>query len=147
MGWRLTDMRWCRAGKRNRPQHNIEVMRTLIFIAVVVFAGTAGDIAVSHAMKRFGDIETLRPAAIGRVLVRAFQVGWLWIGIALMAVSFFSLLALLSWADVSVVVPATALSYVAAAFGAKYLLHEHVAPLRWAGVLLVCAGVALVSVS
>jgi drug/metabolite transporter (DMT)-like permease len=64
-----------------------------------------------------------------------------------MALSFFALLAVLSWADVSIVVPATALSYVAAAFGAKYLLHEDIAPLRWAGVLLVCVGVALVSVS
>jgi drug/metabolite transporter (DMT)-like permease len=122
-------------------------MRTLIFIAIIVLGGTAGDLSVSHAMKRIGEIETLRPAAIARVLIRAFQVGWIWIGISLMALSFFSLLALLSWADVSVVVPATALSYVAAAFGAKYLLHEEVAPLRWAGVLLVCAGVALVSVS
>jgi drug/metabolite transporter (DMT)-like permease len=122
-------------------------MRTTIFIAIVVFGGTAGDIAVSHAMKRIGDIENLRPRAIGRFMARAFRMVWLWIGIALMAVGFFSLLALLSWADVSVVVPATALSYVAAAFGAKYLLNENVAPLRWAGVLLVCIGVALLSVS
>jgi drug/metabolite transporter (DMT)-like permease len=72
---------------------------------------------------------------------------WMWIGIGLEAVGFFSLLALLSWADVSVVVPATALSYVTGACGAKFLLNEKVAPLRWAGVLLVCLGVALVSIS
>ena len=122
-------------------------MRTIIFIAIVVLGGTAGDIAVSHAMKQIGDVETLRPRAIGRFMARAFRMPWLWMGIALMAVGFFSLLALLSWADVSVVVPATALSYVAAAIGAKYLLHEDVAPLRWAGVVLVCIGVALLSVS
>ena len=122
-------------------------MRTILFIAIVVFGGTAGDIAVSHAMKGIGHIESLRPRAIAQVLVRTLRMVWFWIGIALMAVGFFSLLALLSWADVSVVVPATALSYVAAAFGAKYLLHENVAPLRWAGVLLVCIGVALLSVS
>jgi len=122
-------------------------MRTIVFIAIVVLSGTAGDIAVSHAMKRIGDIQTLSPRAIGQFLQKAFRMGWLWIGIAMMAVSFFSLLALLSWADVSVAVPATALSYVIAAIGAKYLLHEQVAPLRWAGVLLVCAGVALISVS
>ena len=122
-------------------------MRMIVFIAIVVLGGTAGDVAVSHDMKQIGEIDTLRPAAIGRILVRAFRMGWMWIGIALMAVGFFSLLALLSWADVSIVVPATALSYVAAAFGAKYLLHEKVAPVRWAGVLLVCAGVALLSLS
>jgi drug/metabolite transporter (DMT)-like permease len=122
-------------------------MRTIVFVAIVVLSGTAGDIAVSHAMKHIGYTPALSPAAIWRTLTRAFRTGWLWIGIALMALSFFSLLAVLSWADVSVVVPATALSYVAAAGGAKYLLHEQVAPLRWAGVLLVCIGVALVSVS
>ena len=122
-------------------------MRMILFIAIVVLGGTAGDISVSHAMKQIGEIESLHPAAVWRVLVRAFCIGWMWLGIALMAISFFSLLALLSWADVSVVVPATALSYVAAAFGAKYLLNEKIAPVRWAGVLLVCAGVALVSLS
>jgi drug/metabolite transporter (DMT)-like permease len=122
-------------------------MRTIVFIAIVVLSSTAGDLAVSHAMKRIGDIETLHPVTIFRVVTRAFRMGWMWIGIGLMALGFFSLLAVLSWADVSIVVPATALSYVAAAVGAKYLLREHIAPVRWAGVLLVCLGVALLSVS
>src|ERR1700704_2384571 len=122
-------------------------MRLALFIAIVVFGGTAGDIAVCHAMKQIGEVHPLRPAVIARVIARAFRMGWMWIGIGLMAVGFFSLLALLSWADVSVVVPATALSYVAGAFGAKFLLHEEVAPTRWAGVLLVCLGVALISMS
>ncbi len=122
-------------------------MRLVLFIAIVVLGGTAGDIAISHAMKQIGEVHPLSPSVICRVLVRAFRMGWMWIGIAMMAVGFFSLLALLSWADVSVVVPATALSYVSGALGAKFLLNEEVAPLRWAGVLLVCIGVALISMS
>ena len=122
-------------------------MRLALFIVIVVFSGTSGDIAVSHAMKQIGEVHPLTPAVISRVLGRAFRMGWMWIGIGLMAVGFFSLLALLSWADVSVVVPATALSYVTGAFGAKFVLHEEVAPVRWVGVLLVCIGVALISMS
>ena len=122
-------------------------MRLLIFIAIVVLGGSAGDIAVSHAMKQMGDVHPFTPAVIFRVLGRAFRTGWIWIGISLMAVAFFSLLALLSWADVSVVIPATALSYVTGAVGAKFLLHEEVRPVRWAGVLLVCLGVAFISMS
>ena len=122
-------------------------MRLVLFIAIVVLGGTAGDIAVSHAMKQIGEVHPLTPRVIAKVIARAFRMGWMWIGIGLMAVGFFSLLALLSWADVSVVVPATALSYVTGAFGAKFLLHEKVAPVRWAGVLLVCLGVALISMS
>ncbi len=122
-------------------------MRVVLFLAIVVLGGSLGDITVSHAMKQIGDVHPLTPAVILRALGRAFRMGWIWIGIASMTVSFFSLLALLSWADVSVVVPATALSYVSGAFGAKFLLHEDVAPVRWVGVLLVCLGVALISMS
>ncbi|PYR86941.1 MAG: hypothetical protein DMG19_11765 [Acidobacteria bacterium] len=121
-------------------------MRLVLFISIVILTGTAGDLAVSHAMKQIGGV-SLTPSAIFRFLALAFQMVWLWIGIALMATGFFSLLALLSWADVSLVVPATALSYVAGALGAKFLLNEHVTPARWAGVLLVCLGVALISMS
>jgi drug/metabolite transporter (DMT)-like permease len=122
-------------------------LRLAVFIGIVVIAGTAGDLAVSHTMKKIGHVEVLHPASIFQLLLRGFRMGWMWIGVGLMAISFFSLLALLSWADVTVVVPATALSYVAGAFGARFLLHEQVAPLRWAGALLVCVGVALLSIS
>jgi drug/metabolite transporter (DMT)-like permease len=68
----------------------------------------------------------------------------MWLGTALGALAFFSLLALLSWAKVSFVVPATATNYIAGALGAKFLLKERVSKARWAGMLLVTAGVALV---
>ncbi len=61
-----------------------------------------------------------------------------------MAASFFSMLMLLSMENVSFVVPATALSYAAGAYGSRVFLGERVAHLRWAGVVLVCIGVALV---
>src|SRR5881409_797049 len=135
-------------GRRDRSLSRETVsMRVVLFISIVILTGTAGDLAVSHAMKQIGHVSPITPSAIFRFLAQAFQMVWLWIGIALMATGFFSLLALLSWADVSFVVPATALSYVSGALGAKFLLNEHVAPARWAGVLLVCLGVALISMS
>ncbi len=122
-------------------------MRLWVFIGIVVLTGTAGDICVTYAMKRIGEVHSFRPSVVLPMLGRAFRLGWMWLGIGLMAIAFFSLLALLSWADASLVVPATALSYVTGAFGAKFLLNEKVAPIRWAGVVLVCIGVALLSFS
>ena len=122
-------------------------MKVLIFLGIVVLGGASGDVAISYAMKQIGEVQVLRPNEIVRALVRAFREVWFWVGIGLMAIAFFSLLALLSWEDVSVVVPATALTYVAAALGGKFVLHEDVAPVRWAGVLLVCAGVVLLSLN
>ena len=74
----------------------------------------------------------------------AFQIGWMWLGVSLMAVAFFSLLALLSWANVSLVVPATAASYLVGTLGAQFILGERVDTVRWIGVVIVCIGVALV---
>jgi drug/metabolite transporter (DMT)-like permease len=120
------------------------MIRTAVFVAIVVVASTGGEIAVTHAMKRVGEVHDFSPREILRVIGRAFRQGWMWFGFALMTVSFFALLALLSWENVSFVIPATALSYAVGALGAKYLLGEQVNRLRWAGVLLVCLGVALV---
>ncbi|PYR84435.1 MAG: hypothetical protein DMG18_09650 [Acidobacteria bacterium] len=71
-------------------------MRLILFIAIVILTGTAGDLAVSHAMKQIGHVSPITPSAIFRFLALAFQMVWLWIGIALMATGFFSLLALRS---------------------------------------------------
>jgi drug/metabolite transporter (DMT)-like permease len=65
----------------------------------------------------------------------------------LQGLAFFTLLALLSWADVSFVVPATALNYVVGAAGSMIFLREQVDRTRWAGVLLVCVGVAFICAS
>lgn len=113
-------------------------------IAIVVLAGTGGEIAVSHAMKRVGEVTTLSARTILRAITRAARLPALWIGIALMAAAFFALLAVLSWTEVSFAIPVTALSYVVGAFGARVFLGEQVSGLRWLGVALVCAGVALV---
>jgi drug/metabolite transporter (DMT)-like permease len=118
-------------------------MRTALFLAIVVFSGTSGEICATRAMKRIGEVKNFAPRAVLAVLGRAFRVGWMWLGIALMALSFYSFLVLLSWNPVSFVIPASAVSYAVGALGAKFVLGERVSGVRWAGVLLVCLGVAL----
>jgi drug/metabolite transporter (DMT)-like permease len=115
-----------------------------IFLGLLICGSTAGEICIAHGMKKTGGPARLRPRALLRFLSRAVRSGWFWAGIPLMAVSFFSLLALLHWRPVSFVIPASSLSYVVGTLGAKYFLQEDVSSARWIGVLLVCAGVALV---
>jgi drug/metabolite transporter (DMT)-like permease len=97
-------------------------------------------------MKAVGEVEDFRPFALLRLIPRVLRLPWMWVGVTLMATAFFSLLAVLSMENVSLVVPVTALSYGAGALGGKFFLREQVTPKRWAGVFLVCAGVALVIV-
>jgi drug/metabolite transporter (DMT)-like permease len=68
----------------------------------------------------------------------------MWLGIALMSLAFFSLLAILSFRQVSFVVPVSALSYAAGAFGAKLFLGERISRSRWIGIAVVCLGVTIV---
>jgi len=122
------------------------MIRFLFMLAVLVFGSTLGEIAITYGMKATGEPERFTPRAILQFLGRAFRNGWFWAGVPLMALSFYSLLVLLSWEPISLVIPASALSYVVGTFGAKYLLGEDVTVARWAGVVLVCIGVALVAV-
>jgi drug/metabolite transporter (DMT)-like permease len=117
----------------------------ILALCVLVFGSTGGEIAMTCGMKATGEPARLRPRELLQFLGRALCNGWFWAGVPLMALSFYSLLVLLSWEPISLVIPASALSYVVGTFGAKYILREQVSPARWAGVLLVCAGVALVA--
>ena len=119
-------------------------MREAVLLFLVVVSGTGGEICVTRAMKRVGEVTDFRPLAVVRVILRALKVPWMWIGVAMMALAFFSLLGVLSIENVSFVVPMTALNYAAGALGGKFFLGERVTPRRWAGVLIVCAGVTLV---
>lgn len=120
-------------------------MRVAVFLALLIFGSTGGEIAITHGMKATGEPERLRPVALLRFLGRAVCNGWFWAGVPLMALSFYALLVLLSWEPISLVIPASALSYVVGTFGAKYILREDVTVARWTGVVLVCMGVALVA--
>jgi len=122
-------------------------VREFLFLFLIVTAGTGGELCVSRAMKVVGEVHDFRPAALVRFVLRAMGVGWMWIGIAMMTLAFFSLLAMLSIENVSFVVPVTALSYAAGAFGATLFLRERVSPQRWIGVFIVCVGVTLVWLS
>ena len=121
------------------------MIRVALLLGVLICATTAGEIAITHGMKATGEPERLRPLEILRFLRRALANGWFWTGVPLLALSFYSLLLLLSWQPVSFVIPASALNYVVGTFGAKYILREDVSPARWIGVVLVCAGVLFVT--
>jgi drug/metabolite transporter (DMT)-like permease len=121
-------------------------MREIILYLLIIGAGTGGELCVARAMKTVGEVKDFRPSALMRLVPRVLRVPWIWLGLTLMGTAFFSLLAVLSMENVSLVVPVTALSYAAGALGGKFFLGEQVTPRRWAGVLLVCIGVALVVV-
>jgi drug/metabolite transporter (DMT)-like permease len=119
------------------------MLEALLFFFIVV-AGTGGELCVSRAMKGIGEVDDFRPKALLRFVGQALRIPWMWLGVALMALGFFSLLAILSFLEVSFVVPVSALSYAAGAFGAKAFLGERISRNRWLGIAVVCVGVTIV---
>jgi drug/metabolite transporter (DMT)-like permease len=116
-------------------------------IVVIALASVVGDVLLSRAMKQVGDVHALwRRAGLRTVVTRVLSNPNLFLGIAAMAVAFFSLLFTLSWGDVSLVAPAAAsLTFIGNAFAAKIFLHEKVDRRRWIAAVLVAAGVALLA--
>ncbi len=116
-----------------------------ILVAIIVLATTLGEVLQAIGMKRHGEIHDFRPDALGRVVSTLVQCRYILAATAAMAVSFFAFMALVSITELSFAVPVTAASYIFETILAKYTLKEHVGWKRWAGVLLVACGVALLS--
>lgn len=122
-------------------------LRLWIAIGFVVLASSAGDVLLSKAMKRIGDLDELRSKrGLLAVIARVASNRTFLIALACLIFSFFALLTALSWGDASLVAPASAsLTFICSAILAKYFLHENVDGRRWLAAALVCVGVVLLA--
>ena len=119
-------------------------MRTVILFLLIIISGTGGELCVSRAMRSMGEHHDFSPKAILAFVLKGLRLPWMWVGVGMMSIGFFSLLAILSFRDVSFVVPVSALSYAAGAFGAIAFLGERISRNRWLGIAVVCVGVTIV---
>lgn len=120
------------------------MIRVGLMLVFFICCSTGGEIVMTHGMKEVGEPASFRPMVLVKFIGQAMRNAWVWLALPLLAASFYSLLILLSWAPLSVVIPASAFNYVVGTFGAKYLLREQVSAKRWMGVVMVCVGVTLV---
>jgi len=116
-------------------------MKTPIVLTLAILAQAAGDTLLSKGMKQTASpdhswVSTLHQAAAEPAV---------WLG-TLLVIAFFLLhTATLSWADLSLVLPASSFGYVVnVAFG-HHFLNEPVSRLHWLGTLFICVGVLVVS--
>jgi drug/metabolite transporter (DMT)-like permease len=121
------------------------MVKVLVAMTIAAAAAAVGQIFVRQGMQQVGSLDAYGPLALmgyfGEALVNPYVV----IGTVLNAVFYFLFLASLSWADVTVVLPMTALEFGMAAVLAVVILHEAVPNLRWAGIVLVILGVMLIT--
>ena len=102
---------------------------------------------LKSAMDRVGRIGTAQVTAFGDTISRAAKEPRLWIGLFLFGLSAVFWLVVLSRVSLSIAYPFASLSYVGIVLLDKYVMNEPVPPLRWAGVAIIAAGIALVGLS
>lgn len=112
-------------------------------VGLMAICNSLGDVLNTAGMKRWGELEDLHPSHFVRMIRAIFRNPLVLAGLGALAVSFFALLALLSIANVSFAVPATAASYLLETLLSKYVLKETVTWRRWLGASFVACGVIL----
>jgi ceramide glucosyltransferase len=121
-------------------------MKTPLLLFSLIIFSSLGEILSARAMKQIGEI-SFRPKLLLKTIPKFFTNLNLIAGVVFLAISFFSFLSLLSYADLSFVVPLTAIGYITNTIGAKFLLKETISAARWMGTILVTFGVAIISLS
>ncbi len=113
--------------------------KTRLFTVLTILTNVAGNSALTKGMQQIGD-----PGSTPAALIAALFHPWVALGVALLILWTLTHMALLSWADLSYVLPVTAFAYVLTELSGKFLLGEFISTQRWLGVGLITIGVILV---
>ena len=119
--------------------------RVLVAMTIAAAAAAMGQIMVRRGMQQIGSLEVTAPLEVAAYFWHALTNPYVIGGTILNALFYFLFLAALSWTDVTVALPLTAIEYAFAALLAVMILKEQVPPMRWAGIALVLAGIVLIS--
>lgn len=118
-------------------------VKTLVTVFVMVVCATTGDSLMKHGMTQIGPV-SLTQSGIIHGLSAAMSSVTIWLAILFLIGFMLSNMTVLSWADYSYVMPASAMGYAAVTLVGVVALGETVSPRRWLGVGLICVGVFLV---
>ena len=118
-------------------------LKTLAMVFVMVVCATTGDSLLKRGMSEIGPVSVTQ-AGLVHSFRMAMTSGTIWLAILFLFGFMLSNMTVLSWADYSYVMPASAIGYAAVTFVGMTLLGETVSPRRWMGVALICLGVFLV---
>ncbi len=120
-------------------------MKTKICLLIVVIANSLGNVVLRQGMQQIGSIASYHPLRLVASSLRAMSNPYVLAGVALLVIFFLAHMIVLSWADLSYVLPMTSVGYILVTVLGWWWLGEDVRPVRWIGTLVITAGVLLVS--
>ncbi len=118
-------------------------LKTKLLTLFVVATNVLGNVSMSWGMKHQNAELGLSPLAYIRLIFSP----WVLLGTMLLILWLLSRMTLLGWADLSYVLPVTAIGYVLTAVLGKYFLGEEISYQGWAGTGLIVAGIVLVGLT
>lgn len=121
-----------------RPQSRTKT-RALALSLVVIALNNFGNLILAYGMRQLPETVTANPLDYIRAMFHPLVA----LGIVLLIAWMLTRMALLSWADLSFVLPVTATGYVLNMVLSQTVLHETVDARKWAGAMLITAGAAL----
>jgi uncharacterized membrane protein len=117
--------------------------KTRLLTAIVVLANVLGNFSLSWGMKH----QAAKLADSPLAYIQTIFSPWVLLGTTLLIVWLLSRMTLLSWADLSYVLPVTSIGYVLTAFLGKYFFAEQITWQRWLGTLAIMVGMILVGLT
>jgi uncharacterized membrane protein len=123
------------AGRRKASK-----LKIFALVFAVILFNAVGNLSLAWGMKHIAAAVSLDPLEYVRAMLNPFVA----LGTVLLILWLLTRMALLSWADLSFVLPLTGVGYVLAALLGRLFLNESVSPGHWVGTLLIFAGTATV---
>jgi multidrug transporter EmrE-like cation transporter len=120
---------------------------SIALLLVSVLFAIGGQFTLKSAMDRVGRIGSAQVSAAGDTILRAAKEPRLWVGLGLFGISALFWLVVLSRTPLSVAYPFVGISYILVVLVSRVFLEENVPLLRWAGVVFVALGIALIGLS
>ncbi len=120
-------------------------MKTYIVVLIAALSAAVGESLLSFGMRKYGAMDLAEPSHWLVLVSSVVRNPYVFLGVIFLGIFFFLYLAALSWADLSFVLPLTAVSYLFAALLAKFFLKEEISWHRWTGTIVIVIGIALVA--
>src|SRR5580693_10361581 len=117
--------------------------KTRLLTVIVVLSNVLGNFSLSWGMKH----QATRLANSPWAYIQAIFSPWVLLGTTLLILWLLSRMTLLSWADLSYVLPMTSIGYVASAVLGKVFFGEQVTWQRWLGTAFIVVGIVFVGLT
>jgi drug/metabolite transporter (DMT)-like permease len=118
----------------------VKDLRTWSVLLLFLVFKAFGNSSMALGMKMVPEKMSMNPALYLHAMLNPFVA----MGVVALILALLTRMVLLSLADLSFVLPVTAVGYVVAVFLGKVVLHETVTSQRWMGTVLIFGGALLV---